>query len=289
MRKFFLCMMAAFCATTMFTACSDDDGNDFEGNGEGAGNGGSGVIVQPKKVAKIISYEDGLVEETYLFSYDSEGKLNKVITKYGSGEYANEYEKTYTYSSDKIIIKEGDEETVIQMKDGKAISYSEKEGTDYEYNYSFTYSGNYLYQVKSQEKHLQDGEWTLSSEGTDTYTVKNGNLSAVKSVWTEGKEQDVTNATIQYGNVANNANIDLGFICLDMESEDLMMLCLLGTRYQNLPASLSSKDDEGWSYKADLSYEVKEGYVTKISIKSEEKEDGGDTYSDEDVYEIIYE
>lgn len=281
-------MMAAFCATTMFTACSDDDDNDFEGNGEGAGNGGSGVIVQPKKVAKIISYEDGLVEETYLFSYDSEGKLNKVITKYGSGEYANEYEKTYTYSSDKIIIKEGDEESVIQMKDGKAISYSEKEGTDYEYNYSFTYSGNYLYQVKSQEKHLQNGEWILSSEGTDTYTVKNGNLSAVKSVWTEGKKQDVTNGTIQYGNVANNANIDLGFICLDLGDEDLMMLCLLGTRYQNLPASLSSQDNEGWSYKANLSYEVKEGYVTKITINSEEN-DEGETYLDEDVYEIIYE
>lgn len=281
--------MAAFCATTMFTACSDDDDNDFEGNGEGAGNGGSGVIVQPKKVAKIISYEDGQIQDTYLFSYDSEGKLNKVINKYGSGENVYEEEKTYTYSSDKIIIKEGDEETVIQMKDGKAISYSEKDGSNYEYNYSFTYSGNYLYQVKSQEKHLQNGEWTLSSEGTDTYTVKNGNLSAVKSVWREGKEQDVTNATIQYGNVANNANIDLGFICLDMECEDLMMLCLLGTRYQNLPASLSSKDDEGWSYKVDLSYEVKEGYVTKITIKSEEKEDGEDTYSDEDMYEIIYE
>lgn len=278
-------MMAAFCAATVFTSCSDDD--DDNGNGEGPGNGGSGVTVQPKKVAKITSLDkNSQVESTFLFSYDSEGKLVKIIDQYGSSSN----EKTFTYSSDKIVISEQGEESVVNLKDGRAVSFTEKDGSDWQYNYTFSYSGNYLNQSVSEEKHLVNGVWTKESTDTYTYTVKNGNISTIKNVWKEeGSDEDVTDAALTYGNVANNANIDLGYLCYEMDGEDLLMLCVLGNRYQNLPASMSCRDADGETYSLTFSYVVdKDGYVTKITINSVESGDG-QTYKDTDIYEIVYE
>ncbi len=63
--------------------------------------------------------------------------------------------------------------------------------------------------------------------------------------------------------MANNANIDLGFICYDMDASELHVLCVLGARYQNLPASMSSRDG-GWTYDVNYSYVVdKANSVTK--------------------------
>ncbi len=165
MRKFYLFMAAVFCAATTFTGCSDDDGgNDGSGgNGQGAGNGGSGVVVLAKKVAKVsVLNDEGEVSETYLFNYDQEGRVSKIINQYGPGGGYQE-EKTFSYGDNKITITEDDEESVITLKDGKAVSYTEKDG-NYEDTYSFTYSGNYLYQVENVEKHLSNGNWSVDYE-----------------------------------------------------------------------------------------------------------------------------
>ena len=52
----------------------------------GAGNGGSGVVVLAKKVAKVsVLNDEGEVSETYLFNYDQEGRVSKIINQYGPG------------------------------------------------------------------------------------------------------------------------------------------------------------------------------------------------------------
>lgn len=289
MRKFYLFMAAVFCAATTFTGCSDDDGgNDGSGgNGQGAGNGGSGVVVLAKKVAKVsVLNDEGEVSETYLFNYDQEGRVSKIINQYGPGGGYQE-EKTFSYGDNKITITEDDEESVITLKDGKAVSYTEKDG-NYEDTYSFTYSGNYLYQVENVEKHLSNGNWSVDYESKTTYNVKNGNLSSVKNVWKEEEEEaETATGFFQYGNVANNANIDLGFICYDMDAAELHVLCVLGARYQNLPASMSSRDG-GWTYDVNYSYVVdKDNYVTKITMVSVEAGEGK-SYRETAVYEIVY-
>ncbi len=48
MKKFYFALMALFCATALFTGCSDDD-DDEKGNGQGSGNG-SGVEILSKKI-----------------------------------------------------------------------------------------------------------------------------------------------------------------------------------------------------------------------------------------------
>lgn len=280
-------MMAAFSFAVLFTGCSDDDDKDNKGNG--AGNGGSGVTVLPKRVAKIqCSDETGKVEDTYLFHYDSEGRVIKIIDQYASG--INETEKTITYNGNKITITEDQEqESVITLKDGKAVSYTELDGNDWKYEYTFSYSDGYLSKVQIEEMNLRNGVWTKYSDGEDTYTVKDGNLVSVKSVWKDEKEQDITDVTCTYGTIANNANIDLGYICYDMDNEDPMMLCVLGKRYKNLPASLSSKDEDNWTYNVTFTYEVdKEGYVTVIKMVSTET-DGTYTDVSQETYTITYE
>lgn len=288
MKKNFLLMMAALGAATVFTSCSDDD-DDNNGNGNGAGNGGSGVTVLSKKVSKIVSKnEDGKVSDTYFFSYDSEGKLSKIIDQYGTSE-AEQNEKSITYSENKIVISKDTKESVIHLKDGKAVSYAEQDGSNWKYDYTFSYSGNYLSEMVSTESQLVNGVWTKGSTDTYTYTVKDGNLSAVKNVWKGEHENGTTDITVTYGKVANNANIDLGYLCYETEGEDLLMLCVLGNRYQNLPSSMSSQDEDGWSYRVTFTYETdKEGYVTKITIVSVESGEG-QTYTDTDIYEIVYE
>lgn len=291
MKKFYLLMMAAFYAATVLIGCSDDDDKGNSGNGNGAGDGGSGVTVLPKKVAKI-QYLDanGKPDDIYLFQYGTDGRLIKVINQWGPAGNLQEDEKTFSYGNDKITITEDDEVTVIQMRDGRAIDCTEKDGPDWEYTNSFSYSGNYLSQREYTEKHLVNGVWDAAVHETNTYTTKDGNLVAAKSIWKEGNNQTITNTTVEYSNVANNANIDLGYVCNDViDEEELLMLCVLGNRYQNLPSKVVMRDDEGWSYTATYSYEVnKEGYVVKITCNSFEEDSSG-TYPSSEVCEIIYE
>lgn len=291
MKKFYLWMMSAFCAATVLIGCSDNDDNGNSGNGNGAGDGGSGVTVLPKKVAKIQYLDDnGKPDDIYLFQYGTDGRLIKMINQWGPAGHLQEDEKTFSYGNDKITITEDDEVTEIQMKDGRAISYTEKDGSDWEYTCSFSYSGNYLSQTEYTEKHLVNGEWGVVDHETNTYTTKDGNLVATKSVGEEGSKRVITNTTIEYGNVANNANIDLGYLCNDAIDEGkLLMLCILGNRYQNLPSKLVMQDDDGWSYTAAYFYEVdQDGYVVKITCNSAEESPSGN-YPSSEICEIIYE
>lgn len=72
-----------------------------------------------------------------------------------------------------------------------------------------------------------------------------------------------------------------------MDASELHVLCVLGARYQNLPASMSSRDG-GWTYDVNYSYVVdKDNYVTKIIMVSVEAGEGK-SYRETAVYEIVY-
>ena len=77
MKKFYFALMALFCATALFTGCSDDD-DDEKGNGQGSGNG-SGVEILSKKIVKIISHNETESEKFItLFQYDANNRLSKM-------------------------------------------------------------------------------------------------------------------------------------------------------------------------------------------------------------------
>ncbi len=277
--KWMFCLVAAVGLTLAFSACSDDDNEDDpQGNGQGAGNGGQGVTVLAKKLSKIVEKE-GEMETTYLFSYDSEGRLAKIF----KGE--NEVYKEFRYETNKISIYRNNElRGEITLKDGKAVSEKGIYGTNEYSLYTYTYNGNYI--AKMHEESYYRGEKEYSA--TSTLVVKDKNLVAVNSV-DDDDPTDIDNMVLEPSGIANNANIDLyGWV----NEEESWLLCVLGTRFQNLPAKITNtwKEEENGSieeFEAVISYtyEVdKDKYVTKIT----------ETYTEEGrantkIYTITYE
>lgn len=279
--KWMFCLVAAVGLTLSFSACSDDDNeDDTQGNGQGAGNGGSGVTVLAKKVSKIVEKE-GQSETTYLFSYDSEGKLLKIFR----GE--NEVEKEFRYETNKISIYRNNElRGEITLKDGKAVSEKGIYGADEYSLYTYTYNGNYI--AKMHEDSYYKGEKEYA--GTSTFVVKDKNLVGVNYV-EDDDPTDIDNIALEPSGIANNANIDFyGWV---ME-EDSWLLCVLGNRFQNLPAKTTNtwKDEEQDGSVKELkavttyTYEVdKDKYVTKITETYTDEEERSETKT----YTITYE
>ena len=280
--KWMFCLVAAVGLTLAFSACSDDDddkGGDPQGNGQGAGNGGSGVTVLAKKVSKIVEKEDER-ETTYLFSYDSEGRLSKIFR----GE--NEVEKEFRYETNKIGIYRNNElRGEITLKDGKAVSEKEIYGTNKYSLYTYTYNGGYI--DKRLGHNYDNGD---ESSYSSTFIVKDKNLVAVNNV-DDDDPTDIDKMVLEPSDIANNANIDFyGWV----NEEDSQLLCVLGTRFQNLPAKMTNtwnereQDGSVEEYKIVITYtyEVdKDKYVTKITETYTGEEEGSGTKT----YTITYE
>lgn len=278
MRKFYFILMALFC-TTLFMGCDKDDDDD-NGNGQGAGNGGSGVVVLAKKISKIVSSHNGTPETTYLYAYDGPGRLTKITKTYRGS--TDEDVTNITYGDNKITLTSKDNEvSVITLKDGRATSFVDYDGSDYRSEYAYTYAGKYL--SKAVCKDFQKNNTTWEEDGSDesTYTVKDGNLLNVVYSYNYGVDDTgKSTMTLEMSNIDNNTNIDLyGF----MMDDEVFLLCTVGDRYKKLPAKITDqeegeKDDvTTYSYKTD-----KDGYITEMT----ETEDNGKYVT---VYTITYE
>lgn len=278
MRKFCFILMALLCTTAMFIGCSDDDDDD-NGNGQGAGNGGSGVMVLPKKVSKIVTSHNGLQAMTDLFAYDAKGRLTKITdTEYGD---KREYITNITYGDNKITLSKGDEPSVITLKDGKAISYIDYDGSNRRSEYTYTYSGKYLSKAVCKDFKKNNDTWENDGSDEANYTVKDGNLLNMVYSYNNGID-DTGKGTITYemSNIDNNTNIDLyGYVM----AEDVFLLCAVGDRSKKLPAKVVDQEEgeeadvTTYTYKTD-----KEGYITEIT----ETEDDGKYVTE---YAITYE
>lgn len=278
MRKFYFILMVLFC-TTLFMGCDKDDDDD-NGNGQGAGNGGSGVVVLAKKISKIVSSHNGTPGTTYFYAYDGNGRLTKITETYQGS--TSEDVTNITYGDNKITLtSNGKEASVITLKDGRATSFLDYDGSDYRSEYTYTYAGKYL--SKAVCKDFEKNKDTWESDGSDesTYTVKDGNLLNVVYSYNYGVDDTgKSTMTLEMSNTDNNTNIDLyGFVM----SDELFLLCTVGDRYKKLPAKITDqeegeKDDvTTYSYKTD-----KDGYITEMT----ETEDNGKYVT---VYTITYE
>lgn len=274
MRKFYFILMALFCATALFTGCSDDD-DDKKGNGQGAGNGGSGVEVLSRKIARmVVSYSDEDHDNTFLFAYDTKGRLSKITEIYGSNSSGDVTD--FTYGDDKITITaDGNKEaSVIQLKDGRAASFVEYDGTNYRLEYTYSYAGKYLSKAICKDFVKFNSEWKEDGSGISTFTVKDGNLVSLNYVYTYEGGTEENESTLEMSNVNNNTNIDLYGMIMD---EKVFLLCVAGDRYQKLPAKVTTKEEGGKDNVTVYSYEVdKEGYITKF------------TMTEADGYKMVY-
>lgn len=247
---------------------------------------GGDVEILPKKVKKVVYYEDGEVLETYEYTYNKENKIAsvKVTKSYGS----RTENKTYTYSTDKITMKttggEDEEEFVFNLQNGKLIS-SKFTYTDideiYADNFVYTYDGEYLSKVEGSEE-------TEDEKMYETFSFIQGKL--MQYTYNALNYHYSSIVDYNYGKQLNNLNIDLfTFIasdCTDSESViEAFLLRSVGKRSQYLPSSMkwTTEDEEDGKEVSEykFSYKMNGDYITEMLYVDDEEEEWR--------YEIFYE
>ena len=217
-----------------FTACGSDD--DVVDNGETSSS---------KHIVKIIEEEDGAIYET-IYSYDSQGRVVKVVGTESSASSNSYSERTYQYGESVIISKEVDglwsESHSYTLENGRIVKDVEKQNNSTETSlYSYDNNG-YLTSI------------SVSGTNTDSNTKRiewtNGNLTSI-----EGRE-------FKYTNIPWNKGIFFHYKGSNMDS-----YLWPGGYWGNTPKYMPSQDIyKNWTY----NYEVSDGLVTKVVITNNE-------------------
>ena len=252
--------MMAFCAT-MFTACSDDDDKDVD-------EGIADVEILPKKIKRVLCYEgdDDYWTDSYEYDYDADGRIISCKTDDGI--------EKYTYSGNKITIKNDSEEGNLILENGRIRSYSNVDHYDNESeNGTLKYDGNYLNKVNATFKDEEEETFT------ETFSFSNGNMTKYKIEYSDGYYE---NTEFTYGNQLNNLNIDMFYFleCFDSYIGEVFKLGLIGKRSYYLPNSMMvsypewDDDDEKITrtetYTINMTYEMDGEYITKIIFKEDD-------------------
>ena len=313
-------LMLAFSVACFIVSCGDDPVTPANPGGGGSGGQEPDTTVTPDvpdvstvgRVTKIVSrswegtgYDEGYTLE---FFYDQKGRVTRMVQtevdeydkpsgESGTVEVKAEVTLTYAngtasyhiaYSEDGVVKPDQWVKGTAKLDaSGRVVSgeYTDmdddEDGDNEEYHstYTLTYDAN-GYLVKSEG---MDGDDPL----TETLTWTSGNLTQVN--WGRENGQDLIDKAV-YGQVENNANIDLNyFLVLDSEGFDFSagdpykifaMLGMLGKRSSNM----ATKVTEAWGDVKLYTYApVTNGKVTKIVQLEQE-----DSYAETEEFEITY-
>ena len=274
--------------------------------GEQGGDTPSGVVSRIACKSWYGNEYDG--EYAMEIFYDSKGRVTRMVQteqdEYDSetgesGTVESKTEVTITYgngtvsyyvahSADGVVNPdEWAKGTATLDAQGRVVSgeYTDKEddeeGDNEEYHstYTLTYDAN-GYLVKSEG---MDGDDPLA----ETMTWSAGNLTQVN--WGSDNGRELIDKAV-YGQVKNNANIDLNwFLSLDSEGFDFAagdpykifaMLGMVGKR----TANLATKVTEAWGNVTTNTYETNSnGTVSKITRQTQE-----DYYTEKEEFTITY-
>lgn len=252
MKKFLSIMsltIGLLMSTTAFVACgsSDDDST-----------GGSGSDMQPsKRITKIIE-EDGdyLYERT--LSYDSQGRVTKIVETKSGVNTNGLKETTYQYGETLILSKMVEEGYNSSNTFSRSQSHTLENGrivkdvdiqttnnkaeitTTREFSYD---SNNYL----SSESHTTTG--SASGGGTKMFT------------WSDGNVIKVGNHSFEYSNYSRAKGIPL---YLDSSNTDEYLFAM--GYYGNIPKNLQSKTYYSSESGSTYDYTFEGSYVSKIVI-----------------------
>ncbi|MBR4995350.1 MAG: hypothetical protein IKY82_04750 [Alistipes sp.] len=256
--KTFRLVGAALLAVLMcvnFTSCSKDDDANTETGGNENGNGGA-VVVSEKKLTKI-TCKDNVWDATYIFSYDSEGRLKTATYNETDGESAYNFDYQYIWGDDAIVVKE---------------KFSYPDGTTSTDSYSFTLKDGL---VQSSSSEYQNGTYFYNSSNRFIKAEYDRKDYSINVVWDKDKIVSVKHSdtyssyytTITYGETCKKGYlplivdiIDLGYILFMAHPE------IAGLRTNQLPNTYTSEDfDICATYEFD-----KDGYISKIKETDED-------------------
>ena len=190
------------------------------------------------------------------FIYDEDTTLSRIDMQYHMAGNSSTGTVNFIWSNDRLDIENSSEGYTLKysftIENGRAAAMFSNERE--------TPTATFEYDT---EGHLSHITWT--DEYKDTFTWKNGNMTAVSGTM---------DAEIGYGDIVNNTNLDFIHIispgCLSQISYPYSSLIgLLGTSSANLPESESCYIDGYEALKITYSYTLDEdGRITAVDINS---------------------
>ena len=252
-------LFGLFVCVTMFSACGGDDEPSSGGNNGSSNN--SSIPSNPqstKHIAKIITEEGSSFYESS-FTYDSQGRVTKVIeTQSGTGTNSLS-ETTYQYGEMLIVSKMNGEGT---YSNGQSFTRTE--------SHSFTLENGRI--VKDEEKQGSSLNSIISSR-TDTFSYDANNYlssisskgsdneSGTKITWSDGNLIKLGNRSFEYSNYPWAKGFPLYLKGGNMDA-NLFAMGYYGNIPKNLPSKYYTSETSGATY----DYTLEGNYVTKVVI-----------------------
>lgn len=227
--------------------------------------GGEGVTILPKKITEIVLTDSKNKKKTFLYTYDSKGRVLTITTASEGNQTPSV--RNFTYTDSKITIaKENNEPTVIELKNGCAISSIEYEGEKYNIQKSYDYSGNYLSKLIKKEVNIDvnDNSWQKLISDSLIFVVKDSNLQNIDYYYLNENKKAKDMMSFEINNDRyNNTNLDLYGLIIN---EDAILLGLTGIRYKNMPLKITEINElEYQNNVTTYSYKVDKGYITEMT------------------------
>ena len=248
-------LFGLFVCVTAFSACGGDDEPSSGGN---SGSGSSETPQSSKHVVKITTEEGNAFYESS-FSYDSQGRVTKIIeTESGAGTNSHS-EKTYQYGEMLIISKMKGEGT---YSNGQSFTHTE--------SHSYTLENGRI--VKDEEIQAYNGNSSSSITETFSYDANN-NLSSIsrkgsnydsetkKLTWSDGNLIKLGDISYEYSSYPWAKGFPF-YLKGSNTDANLFAMGYYGNIPQNLPSKYTYSETSGYTYE----YSFDGSYVTKVVI-----------------------
>ena len=253
--SFLSLLFGLFVCVTAFSACGGDDEPSSGGN---SGSGSSDTPQTSKHVGKIITEEGNSIIESTL-TYDSQGRVTKIIaTESGTGTNSRS-EKTYQYGETLILTKEVEEG---KFSNGQSFTRTESHSYTIENGLIVKDVRDYIYNEGSSDKTTRtfsyDANKYLSSISR-SYPDTDSETKAI--TWSDGNLTKLGNRSFEYSNYSWTK----GF-ALYIDGSNMDEILFASGYYGNIPKNLQSKtytsEKSGWTF----DYTIEGNYVTKVVI-----------------------
>ena len=253
--SFLSLLFGLFVCVTAFSACGGDDEPSSGGN---SGSGSSDTPQTSKHISKIITEEGNSIIESTL-TYDSQGRVTKIVaTESGTGTNSRS-EKTYQYGETLIITKEVEEG---KSSNGQSFTRTESHSYTIENGLIVKDVRDYIYNEGSSDKMTitfsYDANKYLSSISR-SYPDTDSETKAVS--WSDGNLTKLGNKSFEYSNYSWTK----GF-ALYIDGSNMDEILFASGYYGNIPKNLQSKtytsEKSGWTF----DYTIEGNYVTKVVI-----------------------
>lgn len=253
--SFLSLLFGLFVCVTAFSACGGDDEPSSGGN---SGSGSSDTPQTSKHVGKIITEEGNSIIESTL-TYDSQGRVTKIIASESGTGTNSRSEKTYQYGETLILTKEVEEG---KFSNGQSFTRTESHSYTIENGLIVKDVRDYIYNEGSSDKTTRTFSYDANKYLSSISRSDPDTDSETKAItWSDGNLTKLGNRSFEY----SSYSWAKGFPFY-IESSNVDEFLFANGYYGNIPKNLQSKtytsEKSGWTFE----YTIEGNYVTKVVI-----------------------